>query len=146
MINPVTRKSNFEFLQEFSLLIDHIDPQLVVSPSGYIMNLLSLLDEAQHRKAVNLLVLAPAQVYHLNFRMHDWVSSYLIPQMKHAGIERIAFCVNKLPEEMEEQRTIFGRFPEIGVFSSMPRAKAWILGVSDRNDSLPVHKKLIRQQ
>lgn len=118
------------------MLVNHIDPDEVVSPTSYILNLLTLLDEACRLKATNLLILAPAEVYHLDFKMHDWVSLYLIPQMNHMGIERIAFCVNKLPENMDEQKTIFGQKPEVGVFSCMPRAKAWILGVSDKPVSM----------
>lgn len=135
----------FEFITEFSLLIDHIDPHLVKSPSGYIMNLLSLLDEAKRLHAINLLVLAPAEVYHLNLKMHDWVSRYLIPQMNHSGIKRLAFCVTCVPEKMEEHRTISGNSPEIGIFSSMPMAKAWILGISDRNEGIPTNQKMVRK-
>jgi len=136
MKNPLSHKSRFEFLNEFKLLINHIDPHKVIAPSGYILNLISLLDEAERLKATKLLVLAPAEVYDLDFKMHDWVSRYLIPQMNHLGIKRVAFCVSRFPEKINEHSTIFGHSPEVGVFTSMPRAKAWVLGVTDKPESI----------
>lgn len=129
-------KPQFEFLSEHGILIDHVSSQSVSSPSSYILNLIAFLDEAERLKAKLLLVLAPAEVYHMDFKMHEWVSKYLIPQMSHLGILKIAFCAKSLPEEMNEHTATFGKNPEIGVFTSMPEAKAWIMGIIDKKFSL----------
>ncbi|MFH1121024.1 MAG: hypothetical protein V1775_14495 [Bacteroidota bacterium] len=133
MIKTNNTKPQFEFLADHGMLINHVNVRDVVSPSSYILNLISFLDEAERQKATRLLVLAPAEVYHMDFKMHDWVSRYLFPQMNHIGIRKIAFCVKSLPENMNEHKATFGHNPEIGVFTSMPEAKAWILDVLDRS-------------
>jgi hypothetical protein len=126
-------KPQFEFLQNHSILVNHVNGGEVVSPSSYILNLISFLDEAERLKATLLLVMAPSEVYQMNFKMHDWVSRYLFPQMSHIGIKKIAFCVNSLPADMKEHKSTFGQNPEIGVFTSMPEAKAWMLDVLDKS-------------
>lgn len=127
MKKSTSSKPQFEFLADHGILINHVNENYVVSPSSYILNLIAFLDEAERLKATKLLVMAPSEVYHMDFKMHEWVSRYLFPQMNHIGIKKIAFCVKSLPEDMAEHKATFGQKPEIGVFTSMPEAKAWIL-------------------
>lgn len=133
MIKPSGSRTPFEFLADHGMLINHVNEGHVNSPSSYILNLIAFLDEAERLKATKLLVLAPSEVYHMNFKMHEWVSRYLFPQMNHIGISKIAFCVKSLPAVMKEHKATFGQQPEIGVFTSMPEAKAWILGLLDKS-------------
>jgi len=133
MKKSTNSKPQFEFLADYSILINHVNENLVVSPSSYILNLIAFLDEAERLKATKLLVIAPSEVYHMDFKMHEWVSRYLFPQMNHIGILKIAFCVKSLPEDMAEHKATFGQQPEIGVFTSMPEAKAWILDLLNKS-------------
>jgi hypothetical protein len=133
MKKSTNSKPQFEFLADHSILINHVNENFVVSPSSYILNLIAFLDEAERLKATKLLVMAPSEVYHMDFKMHEWVSRYLFPQMNHIGISKIAFCVKSLPEDMAEHKATFGQQPEIGVFTSMPEAKAWIMGLLDKS-------------
>lgn len=133
MKKSTNTKPQFEFLADHSILINHVNENLVVSPSTYILNLINFLDEAERLKATNLLVMAPSEVYHMDFKMHEWVSRYLFPQMNHIGIEKIAFCVKSLPKDMAEHKATFGQNPEIGVFTSMPEAKAWVMGLINKS-------------
>ena len=136
MKSPSTPIAIYEFNKDFNLLINQIKANQMCSPSGYILSLVSTLQEAERLKAKNLLVMAPAEVFNLNNKIHDWVAQYIIPQMSHLGIKRVAFCVSKLPQELTEHMAVFGNQPEVGVFTSMPRAKAWIMGVSDKPESM----------
>ncbi|PKN93439.1 MAG: hypothetical protein CVU43_24765 [Chloroflexi bacterium HGW-Chloroflexi-5] len=136
MKKSVFAKPEFEFLPDHSILINHVNLCRIKTPSSYILNLLELLDEAERLKATKLLVMASSEVFHMDFKMHEWVSRYLFPQMKHIGVLKIAFCVKSLPDSMAEHKATFGQQPEIGVFTSMPEAKAWIMGVLDKTVSL----------
>ncbi|MCB9016725.1 MAG: hypothetical protein H6541_13135 [Lentimicrobiaceae bacterium] len=135
MKSPSTPKALYEFNKDFNLLINQIEADQMRSPSGYILSLVAMLQETERLKARNLMVMAPAEVFHLNNKIHDWVAQYIIPQMSHLGVKRVAFCVSKLPAELTEHIAVFGNEPEVGVFTSMPRAKAWIMGVSDKPES-----------
>ncbi|NTW23593.1 MAG: hypothetical protein HGA37_02745 [Lentimicrobium sp.] len=133
MKNTTHTRHRFEFLSDHGILINHVNSHYITSPSSYILNLFSFIDEAQRLKATKMLVMATSEVYHMELKMHEWVSRYLFPQMNHIGIKKIAFCVKKIVDEQNDHKATFGHQPEIGIFTSMPEAKAWILDVPDKS-------------
>jgi len=136
----VTRKSDshFEFVEKYNILINHVNTKYNDSPSSYILDLTRFIKEADRLKADRLLVIASSEVFNLNMRMYEWISSYLFPQMKHSGIKKIGFCASTKSDSVTRHKAIFGIDPEVGVFTSMPEAKAWVLDLTEQMASLSI--------
>lgn len=116
-----------DFLSELGLLIKKVAPEQVSSTANFLQVINSCISEAEQKEAQNLIISAPYDSPLFERRLRSWIMQYLIPQMKHIGVKRVAFVMQKencLPHQIVHQ---VYHFPEIGVFTTIPDALGWIM-------------------
>lgn len=119
-----------DFLSELGLLIKKVAPEQVSSTADFLQAINSCITEAEQKEAQNLIISAPYDSPLFDRRLRLWIVKYLIPQMKHIGVKRVAFVMQK--ENCLQRKLVHQvyHFLEIGVFTTIPDALGWIMNLT----------------
>ncbi len=122
--------AHYEFINNFKLLIKRIAPGSIKTTVDFVLLLHGILAEVKETKAVNLIITIPTDSLLFKKKIKTWTFKYLLPQMQTIGIMRIAFVMQHKyvdhPEIIHNAKKDF----EIGIFSYLSEATAWIMELS----------------
>lgn len=126
--------SQFEYISRFKLLISKAHSGAQCSFTDYTLFFFSFLREAELHPVENIIISSPALPDEFSMKLHTWFNDYILPQLRHLGVNRIAIVTGSPKSKNQERPVYFGINPETGLFSSMPEAKAWITGLFNKSE------------
>ncbi|MDY0103980.1 MAG: hypothetical protein RBS07_13680 [Lentimicrobium sp.] len=122
--------AQYEFIDKFKLLIKRISPGSIKTTVDFVILLHGILAEVKGAKAENLIITIPTDSMLFKREIKRWTFKYLLPQMQTIGIKRVAFVIQHKyvnhPETICDENKDF----EVGIFSYLAEATAWILKLS----------------
>ena len=133
----------YEYNSRFSLLISKTPPGGKITFTDYTLFLFSFLREAELHPVRNVIITSPDLPKEFSEKLHIWFNNYIIPQFNHLGVVRIAIVTGPGNNRNKKRPVFCGIKPEIGLFSSMPEAKAWITGLFNQSETTerPVYSR-----
>lgn len=122
--------AHYEFINNFKLLIKKIAPGGIKTTVDFVLILHGILSEVKETKARNLIITIPTDSILFKKKIKTWTFKYLLPQMQTIGIMRVAFVMQHKyldhPEIIHNAEKDF----EVGIFSYLSEATAWIMELS----------------
>lgn len=119
-----------DYIRNFDLLIKKIAPGLTYTTVDFLILLDNLIVEVKHSGARNLIIAASHASPIFENKIKTWILQYILPQMYNSGIKRIAFVMQGKTTGLEEIIHIPIKGFEVGIFSSLSGATAWIMNLS----------------
>ncbi len=133
MTTQTNLRSQFEYISKFKLLISKARPETQGSFTDYTLFFFSFLREAELHPVENIIISSPAMPEEFSRKLHNWFNDYILPQLRHLGVNRIAIVCGSPQCKNPGSPVFYGKNPETGLFPSMPEAKAWIAGLFNKS-------------
>jgi hypothetical protein len=124
------------YLRDFNLLIKKVTPGSLNSTADFLILLHSYIAEAERDGVKNLIIAAPHDSLLFKRKIKAWIVQFLLPQMRHIGVKRVAFVMQSENAANKGISHIILQSPEIGVFASMPEAIGWAMGLSGMPETI----------
>jgi hypothetical protein len=122
--------AHYQFINNFKLLIKRIAPGSIKTTVDFVIILHGILSEVKETNARNLIISIPTDSILFKKKIKTWTFKYLLPQMQTIGIRRVAFVMQHKnvdhPEIIHNKKKGF----EVGIFSYLSEATAWIMELS----------------
>lgn len=119
-----------DFIHNFDLLIKKIAPGEVNTTLEFVVLLDSFIAEVKKTGARNLIISAPHTSPMFKHKIKTWIIQYILPQMQSIGIRRLAFAVQRENIGLDEIISNPKKNFEVGIFTSLSVATAWIMNLS----------------
>jgi hypothetical protein len=124
------------YFSNFKLLIKKVSPGSLNSTADFLILLHSYIAEAERAGVQNLIIAAPHDSLMFKRKIKTWIIQFLLPQMKHIGVKRVAFVMQTENGTDKEISHIILQSPEIGVFINMPEAIGWTMGLINMPETI----------
>ena len=118
------------FIRNFDLLIKKIAPGDVSTTFDIVVLLDGFIAEVKKTGARNLIISASHTSPIFEHKIKTWIIQYILPQMQSIGIRRLAYVMqgeSTMPHEIIRTPKIDF---EVGMFTSLSAATAWIMDLS----------------
>ncbi len=131
MSSGLKQASGFEYNSNYRMLVVKAYPADMKKFTDYILLFFSLFKEVELNPVENIIIYTPDFPVQFISKMHYWFNNYILPQLTHLDVCRIAL-VTGMPTAIQSQGAASAtehHRPAISKFSSLPEAKAWIIGL-----------------
>lgn len=118
------------YFSDFNLLIKKVATGSLNSTADFLILFHSYIADAEKAGVKNLIIAAPHDSLQFKRKIKAWIIQFLLPQMRHIGVKRVAFVMQSESATDERISHIFLAKPEIGIFISMPEAIGWAMGLT----------------
>ena len=118
------------YMRDFDLLIKKIAPGEVWTTFEFVVLLNGFIAEVRKTGAKNLIISASHTSPIFEHKIKTWIIQFILPQMQCIGIRRLAFVMQDEISKPHEIIRIPNKNFELGIFTSLSAATAWVMNLS----------------